>query len=81
MDETVAIRINGRPVVAPAGAMLAAVLVSAGEPARLSVSGELRGPLCAMGICFECRVTVDGIPHQRSCQIPCRLGMDVRTDE
>lgn len=24
-------------------------------------------PLCGMGVCFECRVTKDGVPHVRSC--------------
>ena len=48
---------------------------------RRSVTGEPRGPLCGMGICFECRVTVDGRPHVRSCQVLCRPGMEVRTDE
>jgi sarcosine oxidase subunit alpha len=43
------------------------------------VSGMPRGPLCAMGICFECRVTVDGVPHQRGCMILCEAGTDVRT--
>jgi sarcosine oxidase subunit alpha len=47
----------------------------------LSVSGEPRGPLCGMGICFECRVTIDGRAHQRACQIPCRSGMQVWTDD
>jgi D-hydroxyproline dehydrogenase subunit gamma len=36
--------------------------------------------LCGMGICFECRVTIDGREHCRSCQIPCAEGMEVRTD-
>ena len=44
-----------------------------------SVTGEPRGPLCGMGICFECRATIDGMPHQRSCQILCAAGMEVRT--
>ena len=48
---------------------------------RRSVTGELRGPLCGMGICFECRVTIDGEQHCRSCQTVCENGMDVRTDE
>jgi NADPH-dependent 2,4-dienoyl-CoA reductase/sulfur reductase-like enzyme len=33
--------------------------------ARVSVTGEPRGPLCGMGICFECAVT----PGRRSCQM------------
>jgi predicted molibdopterin-dependent oxidoreductase YjgC len=34
-----------------------------------------------MGICFECRVTIDGQRHQKSCQIPLVRGMVVLTDE
>ncbi len=45
---------------------------------RRSVSGEPRGPLCGMGICFECRVTIDGREHCRSCQVPAAEGMEVR---
>ena len=40
------------------------------EVCRTSVTGEPRGPLCGMGICFECRTTVDGREHVRSCQLP-----------
>jgi sarcosine oxidase subunit alpha len=47
---------------------------------RRSVSGEARGPICGMGICFECRVTIDGQPQQRSCQIDCREGMRIETE-
>lgn len=39
-----------------------------GEAFRTSVSGEPRAPMCGMGICMECRATVDGVPHQRTCQ-------------
>jgi sarcosine oxidase subunit alpha len=48
---------------------------------RRSVSGELRGPLCGMGICFECRVLVDGQLHVRSCQMLCREGMEITLSE
>jgi aerobic-type carbon monoxide dehydrogenase small subunit (CoxS/CutS family) len=47
---------------------------------RVSVTGEPRAPLCGMGICFECRVMLDGRAHVRSCQVLCRDGMEVRTD-
>jgi sarcosine oxidase subunit alpha len=36
--------------------------------------------LCGMGICFECCATIDGRPHQRTCQASCRSGMEIRTD-
>jgi len=82
MLDDVAIRVNGRPVRVPAGTILAVALARAGESRfRRSTSGESRAPLCGMGVCFECRVTVDGQPHVRSCQLVCEDGMDVRTDE
>jgi sarcosine oxidase subunit alpha len=45
----------------------------------MSVTGEPRAPLCGMGICFECRATINGFAHRRSCQVLCEPGMDVRT--
>ena len=78
----VTIQLNGLPVTMPAGSMVAAAVLKAGVSSfRRSVAGEPRGPLCGMGICFECRVTIDGVPHVRSCQTVCEHGMDVRTDE
>jgi sarcosine oxidase subunit alpha len=73
------VTVNGRPVDVPEGSMLSAAVAIAGGYRR-SVTGEARGALCGMGICFECRVTVDGRAHVRSCQVPCRAGMEVRTD-
>lgn len=46
---------------------------------RRSAGGEARGPLCAMGVCHECRVTIDGIPHRRACLELCRPGMVIAT--
>ena len=81
MPETVTLLVNGVSVEMPAGSMVAAAILKLGTPAfRRSVTGELRGPLCGMGICFECRVVIDGEPHCRSCQTVCKDGMDVRTD-
>jgi len=78
--ETVDVVIDGIPVRVIAGTTVAAAILIAGkEHFRTSVSGEARGPLCGIGVCFECRVTIDGVAHCRSCQILCRNGMDVRT--
>jgi sarcosine oxidase subunit alpha len=33
-----------------------------------------------MGVCQECRVTVDGRPDQRACMTAVRDGMEVATD-
>jgi sarcosine oxidase subunit alpha len=81
MPSQVTVMVNGSPVAVPAGATVAAALGSAGQPSRTSVTGEPRGPLCGMGICFECRVTINGTPHRRACQTFCEAGIDVRTEE
>ena len=77
---TLELRIDGRPVAVPPGTTVAAALANAGVTHfRTSVGGERRGPLCAMGVCFECRVTIDGVPHRRACMLPCAHGMTVET--
>jgi sarcosine oxidase subunit alpha len=82
MLEEVQLRVNGQTVSVPAGTVVAAAVVLTGQNRfRRSVRGEARGPLCGMGICMECRVTIDGLAHARSCQILCEQGMEVRTDE
>jgi D-hydroxyproline dehydrogenase subunit gamma len=80
--EGVKISVNGADVVVSRGASVAAAVLTAGVTRfRRSVTGEARSALCGMGICFECRVTIDGEAHARSCQIICADGMIVRTDE
>ena len=74
------LRINGETVRVGAASTVAAAVMTRTSAFRKSVTGESRGPLCGMGICFECRVTIDGEPHQRSCQILCRDGMEITTD-
>lgn len=77
---TVTIIADGRDVSVPAGTSVAAALLGLGMPVlRRSVSGQGRGPLCGMGICHECRVTIDGVPHRRACLVPVVDGLHVST--
>lgn len=72
--------INGLQVKVPTGSTVAAAIAIANTRAfRHSVSGEPRAPLCGMGICFECRVTINGQQHRLSCQTICEEGMTVVT--
>lgn len=80
MPGSITLSVNGASVTVPDGATVAVAMTIAGQACRTSVAGEPRGPLCGMGICFECRVVINGKPHCRSCQIVCETGMDVRTD-
>lgn len=79
MPDQIALTVNGAHVSVPAGATVAVAVMIAGDSCRTSVKGEPRGPLCGMGICFECRVTINGEAHCRSCQIVCQEGMNVST--
>jgi D-hydroxyproline dehydrogenase subunit gamma len=80
MPEYLEIEVNGRKLRVAEGTSVAAAVFMAGAPAfRTSVTGEPRAALCGMGICFECRVTINGEPHCRSCQILVRPGMRVET--
>lgn len=74
------LHIDGRPVRVRAGSSVAAALHAAGGPgiARISVGGEPRAPFCGMGVCQECRVTIDG-QRRLACQAVCREGMRVET--
>jgi len=74
------IRVNGRQVQVAAGTSVAAAMMTANQPCRMSVLGESRAPFCGMGICMECRAMVDGTPHRRTCQLQCIPGMEVVTE-
>ena len=82
MSEQVSFTLNGAAVHVPAGITLAAALATLNlGHTRRSVSGQARAPLCGMGVCFECRVMIDGLAHQRACQRLVAEGMEVRTDD
>lgn len=76
------VTVNGRPVNVHRGTLVAVAIYLSGETTfRRSVTGEPRAPLCGMGICHECRVRVDGVPHVKSCQTVCDDGMRIETDD
>lgn len=78
----ITLQINNQEISVVEGSSVAtAILASAAKNFRRSVSGEPRFPLCGMGICFECRVSIDKVKNQRSCQILAENGMRIETDE
>ncbi|CAB3786053.1 Hydrogen cyanide synthase subunit HcnA [Paraburkholderia caffeinitolerans] len=87
MAETITLNVDGQSVsVARGSSVVAAVALAAGLHksdsaviTRRSVSGMPRGPLCGMGVCQECRVTIDGVRHRLACQTLCADGMNVVT--
>jgi sarcosine oxidase subunit alpha len=82
VDARVTIVADGRELRCAARTSVAAALLDAGMLAfRRSVNGDERGPLCGMGVCYECRVTVDGVPLRRACLLPVSEGLRVSTTE
>lgn len=80
MAELISLRVNGRALQVEMGTSVAAAVVVSGERTfHLSVSGEPRAALCGMGICYECRLTVNGRANSKSCQIPVADGMTIET--
>ena len=83
MSEAVTVRVDGRLLDVGAGTLVAAAveLACPGRGARVSPGGARRQPLCGMGVCGECRVTVDGRAHQLGCQVTCATAMEILTDD
>jgi D-hydroxyproline dehydrogenase subunit gamma len=72
--------VDGRTVVAYEGETIAAALVASGVTTlRHGPDGSPRGLFCGMGICFECLMTVDGVPNVRVCVTAAAPGMRVET--
>ncbi|AIF47552.1 2Fe-2S iron-sulfur cluster-binding protein [Dyella japonica] len=80
MSALVRLTVNGNAVEVPAGASVAAAVAHVTLHFRRSVRQAPRTPLCGMGVCFECRVQVDGVAHVRACMTPVSEGMQVVTD-
>ena len=81
MSARVSILVNGQVVQADADTSVAAALLNSGTSIfRRSVGGEPRAPLCGMGVCFDCRVTIGRDKHVRACLVKVHEGMEVNTD-
>lgn len=84
-DGTVAeltVTVDGRKIgVARYTTVAAALAVAQGiGGTRVSAGGAARAPFCGMGVCHECRVTVDGRAYVLACQTICRDDMRIETE-
>jgi len=77
------ISVNGRMIEATPGETVLAALTAMGLRVlkKSNVNGEARGPFCGMGVCFECLVTINGVPKQRSCMTEVEDNMAIQTYE
>lgn len=63
---------DGTPVRAHPGETIGAALLAAGvrHLRTTRAGGRPRGLYCGIGHCFDCLVTVNGVPSQRACLTP-----------
>ncbi|QYD72157.1 (2Fe-2S)-binding protein [Paraburkholderia edwinii] len=75
------VTVDGHVLELPEGSTVAAALAAHAGIAgtRTSISGMPRTALCGMGVCHECRVTIDGFAHALACQTLCRDGQTIET--
>lgn len=71
--------INEQQVQVPAGISVWAAMAQSGQQTtRLApVTEQERSAYCAMGVCFECLVEIDGIPNRQACLTPVEEGMRI----
>ena len=74
------ITVDGEPLAGLAGQTVAGILLASGRLSwRTNRSGAPRGVFCGIGACFDCVVTVNGVPDVRACRRRAADGDEVRT--
>lgn len=70
---------DGRPVPFREGETVGTALLQAGiVQLRVAETGDPRGILCGIGVCWECRCVIDERVNSRACMTPAKAGMAVR---
>jgi sarcosine oxidase subunit alpha len=77
------IEVDGEKMVAYQGETIGAALLAAGRR-TLRFTNKLeqpRGLYCGIGLCQECRMTVNGIPNTQACQTLATPGCRIETQK
>lgn len=75
----VQVRVDGVTVSVPDTLSVAAAVlqVHGWQGYRRHHDGSSRAPLCLMGVCHECLITIDGQPNRQGCLVPVAEGMHI----
>jgi D-hydroxyproline dehydrogenase subunit gamma len=69
LETPLRITVDGEPFEGVQGQTIAGVLMAAGRLWwRRGPSGAPRGVFCGIGACFDCVLTVNGVPDVRACR-------------
>ena len=67
-DDKFEIEVDGQTILARRGQTVAEALLANGlRVLRTTRKHAPRGVYCGMGICYECRMIVNGVPNVRTC--------------
>jgi predicted molibdopterin-dependent oxidoreductase YjgC len=68
---------DGREIAFTAGQTVGAALIGSGIYSWRTTRRQARprGLFCGIGVCFDCLITIDGLPNQRACLVAARAGM------
>ena len=81
-QDQVEIYIDGKTQSVPINISVAAALLMFRKSVRFTPIGDRpRGPFCMMGVCFDCLVSINGVPNQRACMVTVDSGMRVETGD
>lgn len=79
-NRPIRLTVDGEPVTGIAGQTVAGVMLAAGRMSwRTTRSGAPRGVFCGIGACFDCVLTVNGVPDVRACRRRAADGDEIRT--
>lgn len=75
------LRFDDQVIPAEPGQSVGAALTEAGIRAWRTTRNDdrPRGLFCGIGICYDCLISIDGVPNQRACIVPARDGMVLET--
>ncbi len=79
--EPITVQVDGRAVAAYAGETVAGLLLAEGIRTfrHTAKRGDARSMFCGIGVCYDCLVTIDGVPNIRACMTPLAQGMAIET--
>ena len=77
------IGVDGEKIVAHEGETIGAALLAAGRRTLryTNMLKQPRGLYCGIGLCQECRMTINGIPNTQACQTLATPGCRIETQK
>ncbi len=82
IEDKFEIEVDGKIIIARRRQTIAEALLANGlRGLRMTRKQSPRGVYCGMGICYECRMIVNGVPNVRTCMTPATPGCRIATQD